>query len=120
MWPHPISAADIAAVPSPLVEKDSFLTGKDALEHPIHTHTHAHTHSLTQAPLSSERKLLSQKMASFEEENEKIRLTEEHKAKGNSEGSGVPAITSPRHTHTHAHARTHEQEQAALWPLTHS
>lgn len=55
MWPVLISGADIAAVPSPLVEKDSFPTEKDALEHSTHTqHTHIHTH--TQAPLNSERK----------------------------------------------------------------
>lgn len=54
MWPVLISGADIAAVPSPLVEKDSFPTEKDALEHSHVHNTHIHTH--TQAPLNSERK----------------------------------------------------------------
>lgn len=48
MWPVLISSADIAAVPSPLVEKYSFPTEKDALEHSAHAqHTHVHTHSST-------------------------------------------------------------------------
>lgn len=42
MWPVLISSTDIAVVPSPLVEKDSFPTEKDALEH-----SHVHTHSST-------------------------------------------------------------------------
>lgn len=48
MWPVLISSADIAAVPSPLVEKDSFPTEKDALEHSTHAqYTRIHTHSST-------------------------------------------------------------------------
>ena len=52
MWPVLISGADIAAVPSPLVEKDSFPTEKDALEHSTRrqhrrAHSHTQTHSST-------------------------------------------------------------------------
>lgn len=48
MWPVLISSADIAAMPSPLVEKDSFPTEKDALEHSTHAeYTQIHTHSST-------------------------------------------------------------------------
>ena len=48
MWPVLISGADIAAVPSPLVEKDSFPTEKDALErsHTRTMHTRTRTHTL--------------------------------------------------------------------------
>lgn len=111
MWPVLISSADIAAVPSPLVEKDSFPTEKDALEHSTHAeYTQIHTH--TQAPLNSERKRLQQKMASFEAENEKIRLQWRAQSQGQLwERRGANNYFSPflSAAHKHTRARAHTQ-----------
>lgn len=141
MWPVLISSADIAAVPSPLVEKDSFPTEKDALEHSTHTqHTHTHTlkHLWTVRGSGANRKWLLLRRGM-----KRSGCSEEHKAKGNFESGEVPTITflpfSVLHTRTHAHtqqracAHTHThttigtqtrnclwQEQAAPWPLASS
>lgn len=132
MWPVLISGADIAAVPSPLVEKDSFPTEKDALEHSTRTqHTHAHSHTQTHS--------------STFEQWEEAALTENGFFWGGEWKDQVAVkSTKPRatlraarcqqllfclsmccartrtHKHTATGTQTHNclwQEQAALWPL---
>ena len=135
MWPVLISGADIAAVPSPLVEKDSFSHWErcswtlDAYT----THICALTHSDTLEHLWTVRGSgANRKWLLLRRGMKRSGCSEEHKAKGNFESGEVPTITFlPFYVlHTHTHTRTHKhtatgtqthnclwQEQAALWPL---
>lgn len=87
MWPVLISDADIAAVPSPLVEKDSFPTEKDALErsHRHNTHMHKSTHKLSSTFEQWEEAEANRKWLLLRWGMKRSGCSEEHKAKGNFE-----------------------------------
>lgn len=93
MWPVLISSADIAAVPSPLVEKDSFPTVKDALERSGTHNTETQIHTLSSTFEQWEEAEANRKWLLLRRGMKRSGCSEEHKAKGNFESGEVPAIT---------------------------
>lgn len=106
MWPVLISSADIAAVPSPLVEKDSFPTVKDALERSGIHNTEAQIHTLSSTFEQWEEAEANRKWLLLRRGMKRSGCSEEHKAKGNFESGEVPAITFLPFYVLHKHTRT--------------
>ena len=123
MWPVLISSAATAAVPSPLVEKDSLLTEEDAPEHSTLCTMHKYTHTRWSTFEQWEEAALTENGFFWGREwKDQVAVKSTKPRATLSEARWQQLLFSrslrrTQHAHTLHDGDSNTQEQAALWPF---